>query len=89
MQPDYSKYKFTLEHDPEGEDGFYSVFVDNGEGCSAELAGRIGNKAVAEVIVGALQLLEPMMIRAVFENELPTAKHLRKTKEYILRQLGR
>lgn len=55
-------YTYTVETDPDNEigEGFYSVFVDNGKGGSCEVAGKIGEKVVAEIIAAALRHAQPI-----------------------------
>ena len=52
---------YEIDNDPDNE-GFFSVFVYNGKGGGAEVAGKIGERAVAEVIVAALNAQQPLKL---------------------------
>ncbi len=61
------KYTFTLEPDPEfGDEGFQSIFIDNGHGCSAEVVGKIGSQMLGKAILGTLSILPQATIRKMF-----------------------
>lgn len=47
------QYSFTCEPDPDDPE-FWSIFIDNGAGCSAEVCGKIGHEKVARWIHRAM-----------------------------------
>ncbi len=50
------RYTFTCEPDPDDPE-FWSIFIDNGAGCSAEVCGKIGSEKVARWVHLSMQAL--------------------------------
>ncbi len=54
-------YTFTIEPDPDDQE-FFSIVIHNGEGSSAEVAGKIGHRAFAALILHVVRNLTQAQI---------------------------
>jgi len=54
-------YNYSVDLDPDADgETFFSVFADNGQGSSAEVAGKIGERKIADAIAQYLNQLQPL-----------------------------
>jgi hypothetical protein len=60
-------YTFDVQADPDNDDGSCSVFIDNGQGCGAEVCGKITSPKIALFITNFLNTLEQEQIKEVWD----------------------
>ena len=58
-------YTFDVQDDPDYE-GFFSIWIDNGQGCGAEIAGKTGSRLAADCLCAYLNSLSQERIEALF-----------------------
>jgi len=65
----YTKGPWVVGNDAEESEGMYSIWYDN-NGTGVEIAGRIGEKANAQLIVGVHDLLEAAKVAIKLLNSI-------------------